>query len=75
MNGIDRHEWNHEVDVDLWSDSYTNYSLQTLDTGKRQCKAALQRELGLKLCDNVPLLGFIGCLDEQKGVDIIGDVM
>nr|CAB3470102.1 unnamed protein product [Digitaria exilis] len=75
VNGIDQHEWNPEVDVHLQSDGYTNYSLQTLDTGKRQCKAALQRELGLEVRDDVPLLGFIGRLDGQKGVDIIGDAM
>ncbi|KAF8723546.1 hypothetical protein HU200_021498 [Digitaria exilis] len=75
VNGIDQHEWNPEVDVHLRSDGYTNYSLQTLDTGKRQCKAALQRELGLEVRDDVPLLGFIGRLDGQKGVDIIGDAM
>jgi starch synthase len=75
VNGIDHQEWNPEVDVHLQSDGYTNYSLSTLDTGKRQCKAALQRELGLEVRDDVPLLGFIGRLDGQKGVDIIGDAM
>ncbi|KAJ1258710.1 hypothetical protein BS78_10G096500 [Paspalum vaginatum] len=75
VNGIDHKEWNPEVDVHLRSDGYTNYSLQTLDAGKRQCKAALQRELGLEVRDDVPLLGFIGRLDGQKGVDIIGDAM
>ncbi|CAN6173129.1 unnamed protein product [Urochloa humidicola] len=75
VNGIDHQEWNPEVDVHLRSDGYTNYSLRTLDSGKRQCKAALQRELGLEERDDVPLLGFIGRLDGQKGVDIIGDAM
>ncbi|XP_066378287.1 soluble starch synthase 2-3, chloroplastic/amyloplastic-like [Miscanthus floridulus] len=75
VNGIDHQEWNPKVDVHLRSDGYTNYSLQTLDAGKRQCKAALQRELGLEVRDDVPLLGFIGRLDGQKGVDIIGDAM
>ncbi|KAK8455183.1 hypothetical protein SEVIR_4G099100v4 [Setaria viridis] len=75
VNGIDHQEWNPEVDVHLRSDGYTNYGLRTLDAGKRQCKAALQRELGLEVRDDVPLLGFIGRLDGQKGVDIIGDAM
>lgn len=34
--------------------------------GKAQCKAALQRELGLPEDAGVPLLGFIGRLDFQK---------
>jgi starch synthase len=75
VNGIDHREWNPEVGVHLQSDGYTNYSLSTLDTGKQQCKEALQRELGLEVRDDVPLLGFIGRLDGQKGVDIIGDAM
>jgi hypothetical protein len=41
----------------------------------RQCKAALQRQLGLQVRDDVPLIGFIGRLDHQKGVDIIADAI
>ncbi|CAM0913603.1 unnamed protein product [Alopecurus aequalis] len=75
VNGIDNQEWNPEVDVHLQSDSYTNYSLRTLDAGKRRCKEALQRELGLEVRADVPLIGFIGRLDGQKGVEIIADAM
>nr|BAK03716.1 predicted protein [Hordeum vulgare subsp. vulgare] len=75
VNGIDNMEWNPEVDVHLKSDGYTNFSLKTLDSGKRQCKEALQRELGLQVRGDVPLLGFIGRLDGQKGVEIIADAM
>jgi starch synthase len=75
VNGIDDMEWNPEVDVHLQSDGYTNYSLRTLDAGKRQCKEALQRELGLEVRGDVPLIGFIGRLDGQKGVEIIADAM
>ncbi|KAK1432867.1 hypothetical protein QVD17_09769 [Tagetes erecta] len=73
VNGIDTKDWNPEVDVHLTSDGYTNYSLNTLDTGKSQCKAALQKELGLPVRDDVPLIGFIGRLDVQKGVDLIAE--
>ncbi|KAJ6371333.1 hypothetical protein OIU77_001772 [Salix suchowensis] len=41
VNGIDTKEWNPLFDVHLTSDGYTNYSLETLHTGKPQCKAAL----------------------------------
>ncbi|KAL6912140.1 hypothetical protein ACP4OV_000945 [Aristida adscensionis] len=75
VNGIDMAEWNPAVDVHLHSDGYTNYTAATLDTGKRQCKAALQRQLGLPERGDVPLIGFIGRLDHQKGVDIIADAM
>jgi len=75
VNGIDMSEWNPAVDVHLHSDGYTNYTFETLDTGKRQCKEALQRQLGLQVRDDVPLIGFIGRLDHQKGVDIIADAI
>ena len=39
--------------------------------GKAACKAALQRELGLPEDPSVPLLGFIGRLDFQKGPDVV----
>ncbi len=50
-----------------------NYDLDTLVEGKRACKMALQRELGLPVDPDAPLLGFIGRLDYQKGVDLIRD--
>ncbi|KAJ8646998.1 hypothetical protein MRB53_000021 [Persea americana] len=75
VNGIDPKEWNPALDVHLTSDGYTNYSLETLKTGKSQCKAALQKELGLPVRDDVPVIGFIGRLDHQKGVDLIAEAM
>ncbi|XP_039016995.1 granule-bound starch synthase 2, chloroplastic/amyloplastic-like [Hibiscus syriacus] len=75
VNGIDSEDWNPQHDVHLKSDGYTNYSIETLQTGKAQCKAALQKELGLPVRDEAPLIGFIGRLDQQKGVDIIAEVI
>ncbi|RZS25126.1 hypothetical protein BHM03_00058283 [Ensete ventricosum] len=75
VNGIDTRSWNPKFDVYLQSDGYTNYSSETLQMGKSQCKAALQRELGLPVRDNVPIISFIGRLDDQKGVDLIADAM
>lgn len=75
VNGIDAKDWNPEFDVHLKSDGYINYSLETLQKGKAQCKAALQKELGLPVRNDVPLIGFIGRLDHQKGVDIIAEAI
>ncbi|CAK9863923.1 unnamed protein product [Sphagnum jensenii] len=75
VNGIDDIEWNPKLDPCLQSDGYSNYSLETLATGKPACKAALQQELGLPVRSEVPLLGFIGRLDNQKGVDWIAGAM
>ncbi|CAF2373374.1 unnamed protein product [Brassica napus] len=46
-------------------------AVETLHIGKPQCKAALQREVGLLVRPDVPLIGFIERLDHQKGVDLI----
>lgn len=75
VNGIDTEEWSPEVDVHLQSDGYTNYSIETRQAGKSQCKAALQKELGLPVREDVPLIGFIGRLDNQKGVDLIAEAV
>ncbi|CAN0857738.1 Granule-bound starch synthase 2, chloroplastic/amyloplastic [Linum grandiflorum] len=75
VNGIDTQEWNPRNDVHLTSDGYVNYSLETLETGKPKCKAALQKELGLPERPDVPLIGFIGRLDNQKGVDLIAEAI
>ncbi|XP_075481502.1 granule-bound starch synthase 2, chloroplastic/amyloplastic-like [Primulina tabacum] len=75
VNGIDTKEWSPELDIHLKSDNYVNYSIETLKTGKAQCKTALQKELGLPIRGDVPLIGFIGRLDQQKGVDLIADAV
>ncbi|XP_011098635.1 granule-bound starch synthase 2, chloroplastic/amyloplastic isoform X3 [Sesamum indicum] len=75
VNGIDTEDWSPELDVHLQSDGYVNYSLDTLQSGKPQCKAALQKELGLPVRADVPLIGFIGRLDQQKGVDLIAEAV
>ncbi|KAG6656350.1 hypothetical protein I3843_04G016400 [Carya illinoinensis] len=75
VNGIDMKDWSPQFDVYLTSDGYTNYSLETLKTGKPQCKAALQKELGLPIREDVPVIGFIGRLDHQKGVDLIAEAI
>lgn len=75
VNGIDTTDWNPRHDVHLQSDGYTNYSLETIQTGKAQCKEALQKELGLPVRADVPVVAFIGRLDHQKGVDLIAEAM
>jgi starch synthase len=73
VNGIDYSEWSPENDSALDTDGYTRYNLDTLKKGKAACKLALQRELGLPENPDAPLIGFIGRLDYQKGVDLIRD--
>eukprot|EP00245_Coleochaete_scutata_P010037 TRINITY_DN344_c0_g1_i1.p1 TRINITY_DN344_c0_g1~~TRINITY_DN344_c0_g1_i1.p1 ORF type:complete len:711 (+),score=138.83 TRINITY_DN344_c0_g1_i1:151-2283(+) len=65
-NGIDIDDWNPASD--RWID--TQFSVEDM-SGKAACKKALQMELGLPIRADVPLIGFIGRLDYQKGPDII----
>ena len=66
VNGIDLDEWNPAADPHLPAP----YDARDL-SGKAACKAALQRELGLPERPDVPLVGFIGRLDWQKGPELI----
>ncbi|KAK4769660.1 hypothetical protein SAY86_027810 [Trapa natans] len=65
-NGIDVNEWNPSIDEHICS----HYSSTDL-SGKVRCKIALQKELGLPIKPDCPLIGFIGRLDYQKGIDLI----
>jgi starch synthase len=70
LNGIDTNEWNPETDRHLSA----NYSRADL-TNKAECKAALQRELGLAVEPRIPLFGVIGRLTHQKGFDVLAHAM
>jgi starch synthase len=66
LNGIDEEQWNPATDDAL----VTSYSRAAL-SGKRQCKAALQRAYGLPERADVPLFGMSARLVAQKGIDLI----
>lgn len=66
LNGIDTDEWNPGTDTHL----SCNYNRRTLGN-KVKNKLALQEELGLAINGDIPLLGFVGRLVDQKGVDLI----
>jgi len=66
LNGVDYETWQTERNPALPS-PYRRGELQ----GKAECKAALQRELGLAVRPEVPLFGTVTRLEPQKGVDLI----
>jgi starch synthase len=66
LNGIDVHEWDPATDPHLPA----HYTARER-AGKAACKAALQAELGLPVRPDVPLLGLISRLTDQKGVDLV----
>ncbi|KEH18572.1 putative NDP-glucose--starch glucosyltransferase [Medicago truncatula] len=67
VNGMDVQEWNPS------SDKYitVKYDDSTVLEGKALLKEALQAEVGLPVDKNIPLIAFIGRLEEQKGSDIL----
>jgi len=70
LNGIDTEEWNPGSDKLITH----NYHRRTINQ-KVNNKTALQAQLGLPMDKSIPMLGFIGRLVEQKGVDLILDQM
>ena len=70
LNGIDAIHWNPGADPYLPA----HYSLQDR-LGKTQCKAQLQSSLGLRPDPHVFLLGMISRLVEQKGTDMVLDIL
>ncbi|MCE5303442.1 MAG: glycogen synthase GlgA [Planctomycetaceae bacterium] len=71
LNGIDPQEWNPETDPHLTA----HYNAATVDQGKPLCKKALQQELGLPQEPGAPLIGIVGRLIDQKGFDLVAEVM
>ena len=69
LNGIDT------VSYDPTNDPFLGYSYSSANIrGKRWCKRALQKRLGLQLTD-APMVTMISRLVAPKGVDIIADIM
>ncbi|MGM0767633.1 MAG: glycogen synthase GlgA [Pseudomonadota bacterium] len=66
LNGIDTRQWNPESDEYLAH----HYSTEHL-RNKRLCRAELQQQCRLSTSSEAPLLGFIGRLVEQKGIDLL----
>ncbi|MEQ6341082.1 MAG: glycogen synthase GlgA [Gammaproteobacteria bacterium] len=66
LNGVDYHEWDPQRDT-LIAQPYSARNL----SGKAANKAALQARVGLPVVPEIPVIGLIGRLVEQKGVDLV----
>ena len=66
LNGIDTDAWDPATDAHIAS----RYRATTL-WRKAANKAALQRELGLAVRDDVPLFAIVSRLTQQKGIDLV----
>lgn len=67
VNGMDVNEWNPVTDKFI----AINYDATTVNEAKPLNKEALQAEAGLPVDRDIPLIAFIGRLEEQKGSDIL----
>ncbi|MBN2559131.1 MAG: glycogen synthase GlgA [Clostridia bacterium] len=70
LNGIDERSYDPSSDPELAA----NYSPGNL-SGKYACKKALLAECGFPDDDNVPVMGMIGRLVSQKGLDLVERVL
>ena len=71
LNGMNPADWNPAIDPHLPA----QYDADSVAVGKPICKAALQKELGLPQRANVPLIASISRMTEQKGFDLIVEVL
>lgn len=71
VNGIDTILYNPQTDAFIPQ----TYDASNVQEGKAACKAALQQELGLPVDPKAPLMGVVGRLADQKGLDILVPVM
>jgi starch synthase len=70
LNGIDDETWNPEIDPYIAG----QYSVRDM-SGKAECKASLQREMGLAVRPEVPLVGLVSRLAHQKGIDVFAEAL
>ncbi len=66
LNGIDMADYDPATDNRIAA----TYSVDDM-SGKAQCKADLQKRLGLDVDPNVPIIGMVGRLSNQKGLDLV----
>lgn len=70
LNGVDTAYWDPAADPLI----VQRYDARSLDR-KVFNKRALQAAMGLTMADDVPVLGVVSRLVEQKGVDLIADIL
>ncbi|NTU42150.1 MAG: glycogen synthase GlgA [Nitrospirales bacterium] len=70
LNGVDYDEWSPEADPYI----ARPYSAEDL-SGKALCKEDVQRTFGLPVRPEVPVIGIVSRLVQQKGLDIIAEAI
>ncbi|MCK8827182.1 glycogen synthase GlgA [Natroniella acetigena] len=70
INGIDYEQYDPETDQRI----YSNYSADNLE-GKYVNKKRLQEEMGLPVRQDIPVIGLVSRLVDQKGLDLIEEII
>ncbi|MBP3648610.1 MAG: glycogen synthase GlgA [Clostridia bacterium] len=70
LNGIDMVDYDPAIDNRIAQ----TYTFETLE-GKAACKADLQAKLGLEVNPDIPVIGMVGRLSNQKGLDLVDYIM
>jgi len=66
LNGIDD-SWDPSVDKEIAA----KFSVEDM-SGKKSCKLAMQKKLGLQEDESACIFAFVGRLTSQKGIDLLG---
>jgi starch synthase len=77
INGVDYNVWNPTSDPFLHTPEFAgqNYGEYNFAAGKFACKRALQQEFNLPQVEGQPLVAMVGRLADQKGFDLVADVI
>ncbi|KPK78830.1 MAG: hypothetical protein AMJ89_00120 [candidate division Zixibacteria bacterium SM23_73] len=70
VNGLDYNELNPAVDKNI----SVNFSILSLEK-RKQNKIRLQKEFNLEISKEIPVLGMVTRLDEQKGIDLLFPIL
>jgi len=70
LNGVDYDEWSPSVDEMIPA----KYDIDNLD-GKKICKEELQKRFNLPQKGDIPLIGLVGRLADQKGITLLAEAI
>ena len=70
LNGVDTSQWNPKKDSNIEA----SYSVRSM-TGKKKCRLALQKEMGLDLQADKPVFCVISRFASQKGLNLVVEGM
>ena len=71
LNGVNYASWNPQTDPHI----VVNYGVENWRSGKAAAKKAVGEQLGLPVRNDVPMIGMVGRLVDQKGLDLVAEIL